>query len=309
MMPKHKPNAITICSYCGEEFKYYSAPSIIPRMFCGPICRNKARTKPPRLKTCPICGKEFESIIVGGKHWFKITCSQSCAGKLNRENYYRGGGKVYLWTPDKKEFLFKFYPEHGAEWCSKQLGLTMNQIHGAASRYGLKLSPEATRTIVNNAAREYMLSNNPMKNPAIVAKVNRTLEESGKRDGIFSKLVAGRARVLREKPSKTQLRLKYFLDSIGISAHHEYIIKEKFTVDFAIPESHLIIQVDGCYWHGHICRGKSLTPDQVNQQKRDAAQDKYLVECGWRVIRFWECDINNKIDWVLDSIQSALYNG
>jgi very-short-patch-repair endonuclease len=76
---------------------------------------------------------------------------------------------------------------------------------------------------------------------------------------------------------------------LGLDYEHQAIIKDKFVVDFRL--GNIILQCDGDYWHGHK-RFEPLTERQLKQQKRDAAQDKYLQACGYTVIRVWECDMS-----------------
>ena len=52
--------------------------------------------------------------------------------------------------------------------------------------------------------------------------------------------------------------------------------------DIMFPEEKIIIQCDGDYWH-----------DYPNGLDRDHNQDEILKENGWKVIRFWEHEINN----------------
>jgi DNA mismatch endonuclease (patch repair protein) len=53
--------------------------------------------------------------------------------------------------------------------------------------------------------------------------------------------------------------------------------------DFIFPKSHVAVFTDGCFWHGHNCRG--LTP-------KEKLVTRTLENKGWKVIRVWECEIN-----------------
>jgi len=71
--------------------------------------------------------------------------------------------------------------------------------------------------------------------------------------------------------------------------------------DFVFPAAHLIIFVDGCFWHG--CKSHSKPP-QTNcdywskklrrNRQRDQSVARLLRNRGWRVIRLWEHDLTPK---------------
>jgi DNA mismatch endonuclease, patch repair protein len=72
--------------------------------------------------------------------------------------------------------------------------------------------------------------------------------------------------------------------------------------DFIFPKSHIALFADGCFWHGHNCRG--LTPKEnalywaakiARNRKRDRLVTKTLRSKGWKVIRIWECQINRDV--------------
>lgn len=68
------------------------------------------------------------------------------------------------------------------------------------------------------------------------------------------------------------------------------------TADFAWPEDRVAVFVDGCYWHGHGCRGRSPSDGfwagKVRRnQERDADTDTRLRAIGWLPLHLWECDI------------------
>ena len=113
-------------------------------------------------------------------------------------------------------------------------------------------------------------------------------------------------KMLTEKISGLQQEFYQALEQAKIPFEKEFFIKPKFIVDAAIPAANLILQIDGCYWHGHNCRFKTLTERQTAQKKRDAAQDKYLIACGWTILRFWECKFRKNPSACLTQIKMVL---
>lgn len=72
--------------------------------------------------------------------------------------------------------------------------------------------------------------------------------------------------------------------------------------DIVLPKYKTIIQVRGCFWHGHDCKAAKLpksnreywSKKQEKNQNRDKKNDQLLKGIGWKVIVIWECSINTK---------------
>jgi very-short-patch-repair endonuclease/ribosomal protein L33 len=99
---------------------------------------------------------------------------------------------------------------------------------------------------------------------------------------------------------------KDILNEIGINYQEQVLIEDKFLVDVFIPSIKLIIQWDGDYWHGY---GKDITEVDNRVSKRmklDISQDVYMNKCGYKVIRFWEHEVYNERNVVIENIKSAI---
>jgi len=74
--------------------------------------------------------------------------------------------------------------------------------------------------------------------------------------------------------------------------------QQPFVIDFAIPEIGVGIESDGRQWHEH-----------VENKIRDEQRDRKLAGIGWRILRFKENAINERIDAVqkviMDNIRAA----
>ena len=87
------------------------------------------------------------------------------------------------------------------------------------------------------------------------------------------------------KDTKIEKKMKELLDALNINYVFQHSVKNIATVDFYIPEKNLIIECDGCYWHGcpiHF-------PERI--RSKDAVRDAKLNLLGYKVIRFWEHEI------------------
>ena len=87
----------------------------------------------------------------------------------------------------------------------------------------------------------------------------------------------------------TQLHIEYFT--------HKYMkIEHGYQCDILIPTQNgisqkIIIECDGCYWHGcPVCNNKPHKNLKL-QKERDKRRTQELQEKGYRVIRIWEHDI------------------
>lgn len=85
------------------------------------------------------------------------------------------------------------------------------------------------------------------------------------------------------------------------------------TPDFVFPGYKIAIFLDGCFWHGcpkcKLCPGtnKRFWNAKIRtNRKRDSAAKKQLTGNGWKVLRFWEHDIKNNPNKVINRIKNAL---
>ena len=69
--------------------------------------------------------------------------------------------------------------------------------------------------------------------------------------------------------------------------------------DFVFLHNKIAVFTDGCFWHGHNCRNTTPSDNaeywanKINRnKKRDEFVTSYLTQKGWKVIRFWECELN-----------------
>lgn len=91
-----------------------------------------------------------------------------------------------------------------------------------------------------------------------------------------------------EKRLWQELRLRQIE---GLKFRRQYQIG-KYIVDFACPERKLIVEVDG----GHHS-------EQVNY---DADRTKWLESQGFRVLRFWNNEVQMNLEGVKETIYKAL---
>jgi very-short-patch-repair endonuclease len=100
--------------------------------------------------------------------------------------------------------------------------------------------------------------------------------------------------------SKLEKTFANILDILDIKYQQFFYAKDiKAFYDFYIPEHNLIIEVDGDFWH---CNPTKFPEATYETQKRNLVKDKiksqWAIDNGYKLLRFWENDINNNIKQV-----------
>ncbi|MCA0893289.1 very short patch repair endonuclease [Microbulbifer agarilyticus] len=72
--------------------------------------------------------------------------------------------------------------------------------------------------------------------------------------------------------------------------------------DLAFPRYRALIEINGCFWHGHNCHifkwpntRKAFWRAKIQQNRsRDIKNKRLRSEQGWRTLTIWECAISGK---------------
>jgi DNA mismatch endonuclease, patch repair protein len=73
--------------------------------------------------------------------------------------------------------------------------------------------------------------------------------------------------------------------------------------DIVFPKWRAAVFVHGCYWHGHGCKrggtgAKSnvtyWAPKIARTRARDVENTDLLTRAGWRVLKLWECELQDR---------------
>jgi DNA mismatch endonuclease, patch repair protein len=117
-----------------------------------------------------------------------------------------------------------------------------------------------------------------------------------------------RSEIMRKVKSSgnksTELKLIAIFKELNLTGWRRNY-KTKGHPDFVFLKKKIAIFADGCFWHGHDCRNTKPSQNKIYWDKkiarnkaRDAEITKLFEQRGWRVFRFWECEIkqgaNNK---------------
>ncbi|MBN8462800.1 MAG: DNA mismatch endonuclease Vsr [Dechloromonas sp.] len=106
---------------------------------------------------------------------------------------------------------------------------------------------------------------------------------------------------IRGRDTSPELCVRRLLHSLGF----RYRLHDRSlpgTPDIVLPKFRTIVQVQGCFWHGHDCHLFKLPEtrrefwiEKINSNRqRDRLANEALIEGGWRVAVVWECALKRK---------------
>lgn len=101
------------------------------------------------------------------------------------------------------------------------------------------------------------------------------------------------SRKLRTTPTNVEKKLWQHIKSkqLGKRFYRQRIVDDKYIVDFYCAEAKLIIELDG---------------SQHCESKEDKVRDEYLTGRGYKVLRFWNNEINDNLAGCLEVIRNHL---
>lgn len=92
----------------------------------------------------------------------------------------------------------------------------------------------------------------------------------------------------------------------------DFNVKDQFKIekryfDFYLVDYNILIEVDGDYWHANpkFYKKKNLNEFQKESLKRDIIKNKIAETHNIKLIRFWEWDIWNNPDLIIEELRKA----
>ncbi|WP_081874992.1 MULTISPECIES: very short patch repair endonuclease [Thioclava] len=124
---------------------------------------------------------------------------------------------------------------------------------------------------------------------------------------------------IRSKNTKPEMLIRRGLHARG----YRYRLHQKNlpgTPDVVLKKHGAVIEVRGCFWHGHDGCGRRPNTHQDfwntkidRNRERDRENERLLVQAGWRVLIVWECCMVGKGRWkpeaLLDAVGAWLVSG
>jgi len=100
---------------------------------------------------------------------------------------------------------------------------------------------------------------------------------------------------------------KEFLEKIGVKYERQFKAESIGRYyDFYIPDAHLLIEVDGDYYHGKDMVWEDKSPMQKRNDWVDRHKDAWALNNGYKLIRVWESDINKEPEKVMKRLKEII---
>ncbi|TPG04038.1 very short patch repair endonuclease [Sphingomonas oligophenolica] len=141
---------------------------------------------------------------------------------------------------------------------------------------------------------------------------------------VRSRMMSG----IRGKNTRPEIMVRQMLHAAGLRFRlHAAGLPGK--PDIVLPRWRAVVQVNGCFWHGHDCHLYRLPATRTAfweakiaaNRRRDGVVADQLAAAGWRQLAVWECALKGKSrlptdkvaalvsEWVRGAEQSAVVRG
>jgi len=105
--------------------------------------------------------------------------------------------------------------------------------------------------------------------------------------------------------SKLEKTFANILDILDIKYQQFFYAKDiKSFYDFYLPDYNIIIEVDGDFWHCNPNSKHNIPKYKTQQQNiiKDQIKTQWAIDNGYKLLRFWENDINNNIKQIKQTL-------
>ena len=108
-------------------------------------------------------------------------------------------------------------------------------------------------------------------------------------------------RLIRSTDTMPELRVRRLVHGMGYRYRlHRADLPGK--PDLVFPSRRKVIQVNGCYWHGHKCKHGRMPKSSLEywqnkiaaNQARDKRTLRQLRRLGWKCLTVWECSLRDE---------------
>ena len=115
------------------------------------------------------------------------------------------------------------------------------------------------------------------------------------------------ASAMKKEMTKPEREMNQILTELNVEFEPQKVVGFKI-YDFYVPQSNLLIEVDGDYFHANpeIYTEGDLNKMQQRNVKNDEFKDILANGRGYNLIRVWESDLANKYEEVKLNIKKQL---
>lgn len=116
-------------------------------------------------------------------------------------------------------------------------------------------------------------------------------------------------RAIRSKDTGPEMRVRRSLHAQGFR-YRLHDRKLPGSPDIVLPKLKVVVDVRGCFWHGHACLAGRVPRANTDfwrtkverNQIRDQRNDVELQGLGWRVFVVWECELESGVEAALRTL-------
>jgi len=132
-----------------------------------------------------------------------------------------------------------------------------------------------------------------------------------KRSEIMSKI--------KSKDTKPEMIIRKSLHGMGYR-YRLHVKSLPGKPDIYLPKYNTVIEVMGCFWHGHDCHlgsspksNREYWTNKITRNKeRDQLNNEKILDKGLKLLNIWECSIMGKSSWdlenLLEEIERFIFN-
>jgi len=109
--------------------------------------------------------------------------------------------------------------------------------------------------------------------------------------------------------SKLEDTLAALLDSASITYTRQFYVKSiKAFYDFYLPESNIIVEVHGNFWHCNPATKHAIPKfdSQHTNISNDVKKAQWCMDNNIRLLIFWETDILTRPEWVIEQLEKYI---
>ena len=121
--------------------------------------------------------------------------------------------------------------------------------------------------------------------PDVRARRSKVAKEVQARSSVNVKRAAGQLAHFKSKRSNREIHVGSLLEPWGFAAQVQI---GGYVCDFVHTDKRVIIEYQGCYWHGCVCRWPVPDARREAMIAKDARKKAYLEAHGWCVVYVWE---------------------
>jgi len=200
----------------------------------------------------------------------------------HRKKLSKAGMGRIAWSKGLTKETDKRIKKHSDEMIGKKLSYETRQKLSRAHK-GIKRSQETRKNISNGLKKYY--------------------QKYPERREYARQLRLKQISPLQDTSIEKKIQESLMKENISFRVHEPILGQPDIFI-----EPNICIFVDGCYWHGcEQCLDRNKLELWIREKKaKDLFVTQNLINRGYKVLRFWEHDIKNNLNGIIESIEKEV---